>query len=131
MVLADTTVGMTYLVVFGFVLGAAIASFLCVVFERVPRGESINGRSHCVCGRQLKALENVPILSWVTLRGKAPCCGASIPAFYVLAELYLGAAWGAAAALLSVGVTPSVLLVLVSTAAFVLYGTRRGRSLQH
>jgi leader peptidase (prepilin peptidase) / N-methyltransferase len=80
--------------------GAAIASFLCVVSERVPAGGSINGRSACVCGRQLSWYENVPVAAWLALRGRARCCGARIPARYVLAELALGAAWGLCAALL-------------------------------
>lgn len=67
-------------------LGAILASFLCVVAERVPAHETLGGRSHCVCGRQLSGLENIPVLSWLVLRGRARCCGARIPAYYVLAE---------------------------------------------
>ena len=74
------------LVLLAGAFGASIASFLCVVAERMPRGESINGRSHCVCGRQLTWWENIPIVSWLMLRGRARCCGARIPARYVVAE---------------------------------------------
>lgn len=86
-------------------LGAALASFLCVAAERVPRGEGLGGRSHCACGRKLSELANIPVLSWLVLRGRAKCCGAKIPAFYVLAEasaaiwcfasvFFLGWRWG-------------------------------------
>lgn len=83
-------------------LGAVVASFLCVVAERVPAGRSLGGRSRCVCGRQLRAWENVPVLSWVVLRGTARCCRARIPARYVLAEAGLGI-WFALAAAVDVG----------------------------
>lgn len=70
-------------------LGGSIASFLGVVAERTPRGESLNGRSHCACGRQLKATENIPVLGWLMSGGKAKCCGAEIPKTYFVTELFL------------------------------------------
>lgn len=113
--------------IFGFVFGAAIASFLCVVAERVPAGESINGRSHCICGQQLKARHNVPILGWLALRGRAKCCGASIPVIYVLAEISL-AIW-MAVALASLGVNAAGLgacvLGMVVLVTVVGYAARR------
>lgn len=69
------------------VVWACLASFAGVVAERVPRGESINGRSHCVCGRQLDALQNIPVLGWCVSRGRASCCGAVIPRRYVVSEM--------------------------------------------
>lgn len=75
-----------------FMMGASIASFLSVVVERVPQGKSIGGRSHCVCGRQLKATENIPIFGWLKSFGKAKCCGSRIPAWYFWAEVGGGAA---------------------------------------
>jgi leader peptidase (prepilin peptidase)/N-methyltransferase len=75
---------------YGFLLGGAFASFGCVVSERVPAGRSLGGRSHCGCGRQLTAAENVPVLGWVRVHGRARCCGAVLPRRYVLAELALG-----------------------------------------
>lgn len=79
-------------VLFGAVLGACLASFGCVVAERLPRRESLGGRSHCACGRQLHAYENVPILGWLALRGRTRCCGVRLPARYLIAEVGL-AAW--------------------------------------
>lgn len=79
------------IVVLAAVAGACVASFCCVVAERVPAHRSLGGRSTCVCGRQLRAHENVPILGWLALRGRARCCGARLPAYYVLAEAGLAA----------------------------------------
>lgn len=79
-------------------LGGLIAgSFTTVVAHRVPRGESIVGpRSRCPgCGEQIAAYDNVPVLSWALLRGRARCCGAAISARYPLTELALGALYGA------------------------------------
>lgn len=84
--------------VYGAILAASLASFACVVAERAARHEPfVGGRSHCVCGRQLRAYENVPVLGWVRVWGKARCCGARIPAKYVVAEALcaaVGAAFG-------------------------------------
>lgn len=71
--------------------GAAAGSFATVVAHRVPRGESIVApRSRCPrCGAQIAAYDNVPVLSWLLLRGRSRCCGAPISARYPLTELAL------------------------------------------
>ena len=79
-------------------LGGLIAgSFVTVVAHRVPRGESIVGpRSRCpACDAQIAAYDNVPVLSWALLGGRARCCGARISARYPLTELALGALYAA------------------------------------
>lgn len=76
-------------------VGSMVASYLGVVAERGWAG-SAEGRSECVCGRQLAGWENVPVLSWVALRGRARCCGSRIPARYVLTEAALGVLCAAA-----------------------------------
>jgi leader peptidase (prepilin peptidase)/N-methyltransferase len=78
--------------VFAFFGGLLIGSFVTVVAHRVPRGESIVGpRSRCPgCGAQIAAYDNVPVFSWVLLRGRARCCGAPISPRYPLTELSLG-----------------------------------------
>lgn len=85
--------------VYGALIGSALASFACVIGYRGPRHESFfGGRSHCACGRQLRAYENVPVLGWVRVWGRARCCGARIPVKYVAAELggaVAGATFGA------------------------------------
>lgn len=70
------------------VLGASVASFLGVVFDRVPKGEKISGRSHCVCGRQLTAVELVPIFGWLRVKGKTLCCGVTLPKSYLFSEIF-------------------------------------------
>lgn len=80
----------------GGMFGAVIASFLGVVGERIPRHETLGGRSHCVCGVELAAGANVPILGWLMSRGRARCCGARIPVRYFWGEVGLSVAWGAA-----------------------------------
>ena len=67
--------------------GACLGSFLAVVAERVPRGESLGGRSHCVCGASIEARDNVPILGYLARRGRARCCGTRIPWWYAAVEI--------------------------------------------
>jgi leader peptidase (prepilin peptidase) / N-methyltransferase len=73
---------------FGLVFG----SFLTVVVYRVPRGESlVRPRSHCPeCGTQIRAVDNVPVVSWLLLRGRCHACGARISAEYPVTELATG-----------------------------------------
>jgi leader peptidase (prepilin peptidase)/N-methyltransferase len=63
----------------------------------VPRGESIVApRSRCPsCGSRIAAFDNVPVLSWLLLRGRSRCCGEPISARYPLTELTLGALYAA------------------------------------
>lgn len=71
------------------VLGLAIGSFLNVVIWRVPRGENVaHPASHCPnCEAAITPRDNIPVLSWVVLRGKCRQCGAPISARYPLVEL--------------------------------------------
>jgi leader peptidase (prepilin peptidase) / N-methyltransferase len=70
--------------VFGLVFG----SFLNVVAYRLPRKESLSKpRSRCPsCGAQIKAYDNIPVLSWLLLRGRCRNCGERISARYPLVE---------------------------------------------
>jgi leader peptidase (prepilin peptidase)/N-methyltransferase len=72
-----------------FVGGMLAGSFASVIAHRVPRGEPfVTGRSRCPgCGAQIAAYDNVPILSWLLLRGRCRNCGERISARYPLAEL--------------------------------------------
>jgi len=69
--------------------GLAIGSFMTVVGSRVPAGESVlRPRSRCTsCGAQIRNRDNVPVLSWVLLRGRCRSCGEHISARYPLLEL--------------------------------------------
>lgn len=69
-------------------LGAMVGSFLNVVIHRVPRGESIVApRSRCpACETQIASRDNLPILSWLALRGRCRHCAAPISVRYPVVE---------------------------------------------
>jgi leader peptidase (prepilin peptidase)/N-methyltransferase len=97
------------------VLGLLVGSFLNVVIHRLPRMLERGWRAQCAelagqvpaeepaynlvvprsacpgCGHRISAVENIPVVSWLALRGKCRACGAAIPARYPIVEL-LGAA---------------------------------------
>jgi len=77
-------------IVFFFLLGACVGSFLNVVVWRLPRGESlVTPPSHCPnCDRQLLWYDNVPIVGWLKLRGKCRFCGQPISPRYPLVETF-------------------------------------------
>ncbi|MCW2994369.1 MAG: prepilin peptidase [Conexibacter sp.] len=68
--------------------GLLIGSFLNVVAWRLPRGESlVKPRSKCPgCGEQLRAYDNIPLFSWLLLRGRCRGCGEKISARYPVVE---------------------------------------------
>ncbi|MGA8086163.1 MAG: prepilin peptidase [Terracidiphilus sp.] len=76
-------------------LGLAFGSFLNVCLSRWPEGESVvKPRSHCRnCGRTLAWWENIPLLSWIALRGRCRTCKTKISWRYPLVELAVGALW--------------------------------------
>jgi leader peptidase (prepilin peptidase)/N-methyltransferase len=84
------------LVVIAVGLGLIVGSFLNVVIHRVPLGESVvRPRSACPgCGVPIAARDNVPVVSWLLLRGRARCCGTPISPRYLLVELGTGVAFG-------------------------------------
>ncbi len=77
--------------------GLAIGSFLNVCSLRWPENESVvRPRSRCPeCARPIGALENIPVLSWILLRGKCRGCGLAISIQYPLVELATGLLWAA------------------------------------
>ncbi len=102
--------------IFGTLLAFAVGSFLCVIIDRLPVeldepneygdlydtrswGEVLGGRSRCSsCGEPVRARDNIPVLSWLLLRGRCRGCGERIPAFHPIVELlvpllFLGAVW--------------------------------------
>ena len=85
---------LTALAVFGLVFG----SFANVVIWRFPRGESLSHPdSHCPeCNTPIIWRDNIPVLSWMLLRGRCRACDARISARYPLVELTSGALWVAA-----------------------------------
>jgi leader peptidase (prepilin peptidase) / N-methyltransferase len=81
--------------IYVFAVGAAIGSFLNVCIGRWPEGLSVvKPRSRCPkCGHQIKATENIPIVSWLMLRGKCSNCRERISIQYPIVELLVGLIW--------------------------------------
>lgn len=74
-----------------FVVGACIGSFLNVVIYRLPKEKSIvTPGSHCACGKPIAWYDNIPILSWLILRGRARCCGQAFSVRYPFVEFLTG-----------------------------------------
>lgn len=91
---------MTALLVAGCgLMGLLIGSFLNVVIWRVPRGESIvSPPSHCPsCDAEIAPYDNIPVLSWLVLRGRCRHCGAGISIRYPLVEAACAGLWVAMA----------------------------------
>jgi leader peptidase (prepilin peptidase) / N-methyltransferase len=88
------------LIVVCAIFGLVIGSFLNVVIYRVPRNESIvSPRSSCPhCGTEIRERDNIPVISWLVLRGRCHQCAAPISARYPLVELSCGALWAGTAA---------------------------------
>jgi leader peptidase (prepilin peptidase)/N-methyltransferase len=71
-----------------FIVGACVGSFMNVVICRLPAGQSVVAPgSHCACGAPVAWRDNIPIFSWLRLRGRARCCGRSFSARYLGVEL--------------------------------------------
>lgn len=99
------TVGGWWLLVFVALFGLAIGSFTCVIIDRLPFAldepdeygdmvgitpwrEVFGGTSRCSsCGEGVRPRDNIPVVSWLLLRGKCRACGERIPGFHPLVEL--------------------------------------------
>jgi leader peptidase (prepilin peptidase)/N-methyltransferase len=81
------------------IVGLCVGSFLNVVIHRVPRRESVvRPRSHCPqCDTQIDERDNIPVVSWLALRGRCRTCRARIPVRYPLVEAATAALFVAAA----------------------------------
>jgi len=113
-----------YLYIVVAVLGGLVGSFLNVCIFRLPRGESIVWPgSHCpACGTPIRFYDNVPVLSYLWLRGRCRACRAEIPLQYPLVEManaigYVGILWffGPGWPAVLYGMLFSALLVVVGT----------------
>ncbi|MFA5262982.1 MAG: prepilin peptidase [Opitutaceae bacterium] len=72
-----------------FMFGAIVGSFLNVCILRIPAGKSIvRPGSHCGCGAPIAWHDNIPILSWILLKGRARCCGRRFSVRYPAIELF-------------------------------------------
>jgi len=108
-----------------FAIGASIFSFLNVIIYRLPRHKQFTlGKSMCTtCGHPLAAKDLIPIISWLSLKGKCRYCGARISARYTIVEmlggisavvctLVFGIKWPALLTFLASGVVTVVLYIL-------------------
>jgi len=91
---------------FAFIFGLLFGSFLNVVILRIPKGESVVFKSsHCYsCGNSLKPWHNIPLFSWLFLRGKCSFCKTKISIQYPLIELTSGLIFVAIAAQYSLSI---------------------------
>ena len=77
--------------IFLFFLGTIIGSFLNVLIDRLPREESIMGRSHCDhCKKTLSPIDLIPVLSFLFLKGKCRYCGKKLSLQYPGIEILTG-----------------------------------------
>lgn len=98
---------------FAFAIGACVGSFLNVCIGRWPHDESVVApRSRCPkCGLQIAWYDNIPMISWLLLRGKCRGCALPISAQYPVVEFVVGLLW--LAAVLHYGPTFTALRVAV------------------
>ena len=101
---------------FMFIFGICIGSFLNVVILRLPRGESLIKRSsHCMtCGTKIRAIDLIPVFSWIFLRGKCHSCGEKISARYPIVESLNGLLYVLTFYVLDINVESIITCVLMS-----------------
>ena len=86
----------------GALFGAILGSWIAACCYRIPRGIGVHeGRSQCTaCAQPISGWWNIPIVSWIVLRGRSRCCGTPLSKQYLLVEAG-GATGGALVALVS------------------------------
>jgi leader peptidase (prepilin peptidase) / N-methyltransferase len=73
-------------------VGACVGSFLNFCIYRIPKGESVvTPGSRCACGKPIAWYDNIPVASWLILRGRARCCGRAFSFRYPFIELLTAA----------------------------------------
>ena len=109
-------------------IGASIGSFLNVCIYRIPIGLTVTRprRSFCpFCRTQIRATDNIPVVSWLLLRGRCRSCHAPIPVWYFLVELFAGT--GAGLSYWKSGFTGAALFLMVySLLTYALRTSRAG-----
>jgi leader peptidase (prepilin peptidase) / N-methyltransferase len=103
-------------VVFIGLFGLVVGSFLNVVAWRLPRGESLaHPPSHCPsCGHAVRPRDNIPVLSWLLLRGRCRDCGNPISIRYPIVEATTALLWVASALIVGVDEDLPLALALVT-----------------
>lgn len=80
-----------FMLLYIFIIGLSIGSFLNVLIDRLPKGKSIWGRSYCDhCKKQLKSIDLIPVFSYFILKGKCRFCHKKIDSRYPIVELLTG-----------------------------------------
>ena len=107
-----------------FLIGLILGSFLNVLIDRVPRGESIFGRSYCeTCRSVLGWRDLIPVLSFASLFAKCRYCGAPLSYFYPVVEIVTGATFAGIYYFVwtnfQMTLIPSLLFYLVLSSSFV------------
>jgi leader peptidase (prepilin peptidase)/N-methyltransferase len=104
---------------FAGISGAVIGSFLNVVVYRLPLGQSlVKPRSHCPsCDTPVSPRDNVPLLSWLFLKGRCRHCGESISARYPAVELLTALCF--VAVVLARGIHPELIALIPFTAVLI------------
>lgn len=104
------------LTVFAFLFGTIVGSFLNVCIYRLPSEESIvRPRSRCpACRTPIRALDNIPLLSYALLRGRCRACGAPIAWRYPLVEALTGALFAVTVARFGLGLDTAIWLVFLA-----------------
>jgi len=104
-----------------FVLGCLVGSFLNVCIHRLPRGESIvSPPSHCPhCGYSIPWYLNIPLVTWLYLRGRCANCRAAISIRYLLVELLTGLAFLACWLVFGPASAPKALIYCMLMAGFI------------
>ncbi len=102
--------------------GLIFGSFATAVSYRLPRGESVvTGRSHCTsCGETIAAYDNIPVLSWLLLRGRCRHCSEPISPRYPLTELASALLFALVAAVIGTGDPAALALGLALTLTLVI-----------
>ena len=115
-----------------FAIGASIFSFLNVVIYRLPRHIQFSlGKSMCTsCGHSLAPNDLIPIISWVSLKGKCRYCGEPISARYTIVELIGGVSAVICTLVLGINVWALVAFLIsgvVTVAAYIAYDKAKKR----
>lgn len=117
-----------YALVFG--LGLCVGSFLNMLIYRTEidyklrksKGDRASNRSFCdFCGIGLPWYDNIPVLSWVILRGKTRCCHKKLPSIYPLLELFTGAVFVVITSLANT--TPLLLAIILMVTSLMIFSS--------
>jgi leader peptidase (prepilin peptidase)/N-methyltransferase len=117
----------TQWVILAGLLGLLVGSFLNVAILRLPADMSlVRPRSHCPrCGETLKWYHNIPVVSWLTLRGRCAYCGTRISVQYPIVELTTAAIW--AGNVYAFGLTPHAAQAVVMMSILLAVAITDGR----